>query len=106
MRITVPLFAGIWRRGPEVVSSARATIFAGASFVRHRSMEYQLGSSLLTCTKGAGPSDNTTARPRSSCPVTTRRICLLIVHSVPSYNCSGALLIDDTIAQAAEAVHL
>jgi hypothetical protein len=85
MRRTVPFVVGIWRRGPAVGSStAFGTIFAGISCVRHMSTENQSCSALLMCTDGAGPSDTTTARPLSSCPVTTRRIGLTIVDALPA----------------------
>src|SRR5262249_60490559 len=72
MRRTVPRLVGSCRRGPSVGSAAARTMRAGVSPVRQTSVEYHSGSTALTCTNGAGPSDITIALPLASCPVTTR----------------------------------
>ena len=50
MRMTVPFFAGIWRRGPSVVSGVFDRTRAGVSLVRKMSVEYHSGSVGLTWT--------------------------------------------------------
>src|SRR5262245_12317649 len=80
MRRTVPFLCGICRRGPSVGSAVADPMVAGVPQVRQMPVDYPCGSRAFTCTTGAGPSDPTTALPRASSPVTTRRtgfaICL------------------------------
>src|SRR4051794_33729359 len=91
MRKTVPRLSGICRRGPSVGSSAAVAIRAGVSLVRQMSLEYHSGSTALTCTNGAGPSEITMALPSESCPVTTRLTCLAI--AILSLRCSIGFLV-------------
>src|SRR6185437_16322203 len=86
MRTTVPRFCGICRRGPSVGSAGCDAIGAGVSLVRQISVETLFASRGLTWMNGDGPSEITTALPRASWPVTTRRIVLGIA---PSPNIDG-----------------
>src|SRR5215469_6444267 len=81
MRTTVPRFCGNCRRGPRVGSAGCEAIGAGVALVRQISVETLSASRGLTWMKGDGPSEITTALPRASWPVTTRRIVLGIAYS-------------------------
>src|SRR5215467_12072225 len=79
MRTTVPRFCGNCRRGPSVGSAGCDAIGAGVALVRQISVETLSASRGLVWMKGDGPSEITTALPRASWPVTTRRIVLGIL---------------------------